>query len=118
MAESLGEYLEGGDAALIAVEVAYATPARQEVIGLRLSEGSVVLDALNASGMDQIFPEIDYEHADLGIFGKATTADAALRDGDRVEIYRPLLADPKEVRRRLAAEGKTMGKKRAPATTG
>lgn len=94
----------------INVEVVYALPERQEVIRLRLPEGSTIQQAVAASGLLQKHPEIDPAASKLGIFGKLSKADTALRDRDRVEIYRPLIADPKEVRKQRAAEGKAMKK--------
>jgi putative ubiquitin-RnfH superfamily antitoxin RatB of RatAB toxin-antitoxin module len=94
----------------INVEVVYALPERQEVIRLRLPEGSTIQQAVAASGLLQKHPEIDPAASKLGIFGKLSKADTALRDRDRVEIYRPLIADPKEVRKHRAAEGKAMKK--------
>ncbi len=96
----------------ITVEVVYATPESQPVIRLELENGTTVADAISQSGLLERFPSIDLSISKLGIYGKACGLDQQLSDHDRVEIYRPLLADPKEVRRRLAAEGKTMGKKR------
>ncbi|MDX1453878.1 MAG: RnfH family protein [Gammaproteobacteria bacterium] len=95
----------------IAVEVAYATPERQEIISLRVAPGTTALQAAELSGIQELFPEIDFASAKFGVFGKLCPPNRELRPADRVEIYRPLKADPKEVRRRLAAEGKTMGKK-------
>lgn len=94
----------------IAVEVVYALPERQELIQLRLPSGSTLQQAVEASGLLQKFPEIDLAKNKVGIFGKLSKTDTVLRDRDRVEIFRPLLADPKEVRRKRAAEGKTMKK--------
>ncbi|NNF51544.1 MAG: RnfH family protein, partial [Gammaproteobacteria bacterium] len=67
-------------------------------------------EAVRLSGIRAEFPEIDLDTAPLGIFGKKVKSDVVLQEGERVEIYRPLKADPREVRRRLAAEGKTMGR--------
>ena len=94
----------------IAVEVIYALPERQELLQLRLPTGSTLRQVVEASGLLQKFPEIDLTKNKVGIFGKLGKPDMVLRDRDRVEIYRPLLADPKEVRRQRAAEGKTMKK--------
>jgi len=93
---------------LIHVEVAYARPERQVVLELEVPEGTTAIDAVRRSGILSIFPEIDLEKQDIGIFGKLVKKDTVLREGDRVEIYRPLIADPKEVRRKRAAEGKRM----------
>jgi len=94
----------------INVEVVYALPARQERVNVRLPSGSTLSQALEVSGLLLKFPEIDPAKNKLGIFGKLCRADRVLRDRDRVEIYRPLLADPKEVRRQRAGEGKAMKK--------
>lgn len=94
----------------IAVEVVYALPQRQELIHLKLPAGSTVQQAVEASGLMQKYPEIDLAKNKLGIFGKLSKLDTQLRDRDRVEIYRPLIADPKEVRKKRADEGKVMKK--------
>lgn len=101
----------------IAVEVVYALPQRQELIRLKLPAGSTVQQAVETSGLMQKYPEIDLAKNKLGIFGKLSKPDAQLRDRDRVEIYRPLIADPKEVRKKRADEGKVM-KKGGGAATG
>jgi len=87
-------------AASISVEVVYALPERQVLRRTLLPEGSTVGDAIEASALTREFPEIDPTL--VGIFGKRVRPDARLRDGDRIEFYRPLRADPKEVRRRRA----------------
>ena len=94
----------------IAVEVVYALPRRQELIRLKLPAGSTVRQAVEASGLLQKYPEIDLARNKLGIFGKLSKLDTQLRDRDRVEVYRPLIADPKEVRKKRAGEGKVMKK--------
>jgi putative ubiquitin-RnfH superfamily antitoxin RatB of RatAB toxin-antitoxin module len=85
------------------VEVVYATPSRQEVIGLTVPPGASVEQAIRESGLLEIFPEIDLARNRVGIFGEIAGLRDPVRDGDRVEIYRPLRADPKEARRRRAA---------------
>jgi putative ubiquitin-RnfH superfamily antitoxin RatB of RatAB toxin-antitoxin module len=85
------------------VEVIYALPLRQEAIALELPAGATVQQALAASGLLAAHPELDLRVVQVGVWGRSTTLDALLEDGDRVEIYRPLQADPKEVRRRRAA---------------
>lgn len=82
------------------VEVAYATPERQEIVPLDVAEGSTALSAARQSGITALFPEIQLDTAAMGIFGKALKNPAShpLRDGDRVEIYRPLKIDPKQAR--------------------
>lgn len=92
------------------VEVAYATPQKQLILELEMDTGSGARAAVKASGIDRHFPEIDLDGCDIGVFGKAVADDYELNDGDRVEIYRPLLADPKEVRRERAARGLKMKK--------
>jgi len=88
------------------VEVVYALPQRQVVRVLSLPAGSRVVDAIRASRLVEEFPEIDSATCALGIFGERVDPDTALRTGDRVEIYRPLQADPRETRRRRAARRK------------
>jgi putative ubiquitin-RnfH superfamily antitoxin RatB of RatAB toxin-antitoxin module len=94
----------------IMVEVAYALPKEQLIIPVRVPAGTTAEDAIKLSGILQKFPEIDLSANKFGIFGKLTKPDTVLRELDRVEIYRPLIADPKEVRRQRAAEGKVMKK--------
>jgi putative ubiquitin-RnfH superfamily antitoxin RatB of RatAB toxin-antitoxin module len=94
----------------INVEVVYAKPERQEIVRISLAEGSTVEQAIAASGLVAKHPEIDLTKNKLGIYAKLARPDTALRDRDRVEIYRPLIADPKEVRKQRAAEGKAMKK--------
>ncbi|MGH8530775.1 MAG: RnfH family protein [Nevskiales bacterium] len=89
---------------LIEVEVAYARPDRQVLVTLELPRGATLLDAVRKSGLLQQFPEIELEQATLGVFGKIKPGSELLNGGDRVEIYRPLVADPKQARRRRAAE--------------
>lgn len=94
----------------IQVEVTYALPERQEIVKLKLPVGSTLQQAVEASGLVARYPQIDPVKGKFGIFGKLARLDAPLRDHDRVEIYRPLIADPKEVRKQRAAEGKVMKK--------
>jgi len=91
--------------ALISVEVAYALADKQKIIALEVPEGTAAEQAVWDSGIASLFPDMDIEAADLGIFGKKIKRDQALKSGDRVEIYRPLIADPKEVRRQRAKQG-------------
>lgn len=94
----------------INIEVVYALPNQQTLLKLAVPTGTTAQDAVRVSGMLEKYPEIDLSKTRLGIFGKLTKPDVVLREQDRVEIYRPLLADPKEVRRRRAEEGKVMKK--------
>jgi len=84
------------------IEVAYALPEEQVLITLDVEQGTTVEQAVKLSGVLEKFPDIDLTKNKLGIFGKSTKGDQVLRDKDRVEIYRPLIADPKESRRKRA----------------
>jgi putative ubiquitin-RnfH superfamily antitoxin RatB of RatAB toxin-antitoxin module len=95
---------------MITVEVVYALPEEQTLLSFSTNAGVSVKDAILQSGILEHYPELDVNNMDVGLFGKRTAMKIALRDKDRVEIYRPLLADPKEIRKRRAAEGKKMGK--------
>jgi len=96
----------------INIEVAYALPEKQIIRSVNVDSGTTIGAAIVLSGIMMDFPELDtvLEESKVGIFGKASTMTTVLQDGDRVEIYRPLIADPKEVRRKRAAEGKKMKK--------
>lgn len=98
---------------LLEVEVVYATPDRQRLIGLRVPLGTTALEAVQRSGILQEFPQIDISKASLGVFsklldgrGSPKAADYVLQPRDRVEIYRPLLIDPMQARLRRAARAK------------
>ena len=95
-------------AELIDVEVAYARLDAQTILKLRVPQGTTLEQAVRESGILERFPDIDLANSQLGVFGKLNKPNAELRSGDRVEIYRPLIADPKEVRKQRAAEGKRM----------
>lgn len=94
----------------IPVEVSYALPEEQIIVKLQVQRGTTLVEAVKRSGILQRFPEIDLQKNKVGIFGKINKQDYVLREGDRVEIYRPLIADPKEIRKQRAAEGKRMKK--------
>lgn len=85
---------------MMRVEVAYARPDKQEIVPVTVPEGTTALEAVKLSGITDIFPEVDPGSNDMGIFGKVIKDPAAheLRDGDRVELYRPLKIDPKQAR--------------------
>jgi putative ubiquitin-RnfH superfamily antitoxin RatB of RatAB toxin-antitoxin module len=83
------------------VEVVYALPDRQVLLALDVEPGTTVCEAIEQSGITQHFPALT-AGGGLGIFGKRVKRDAVLKDGDRIEIYRPLVADPKDTRRRRA----------------
>jgi putative ubiquitin-RnfH superfamily antitoxin RatB of RatAB toxin-antitoxin module len=88
----------------ISIEVAYAPSGRQILRRLTLLEGSSVADAIRASGLPAEFPEIDLARNRIGIYGRLVRPETRLRNRDRVEIYRPLQADPKEARRARVAK--------------
>jgi len=91
----------------IRVEVAYGTPQRQLVLPAEMPAGSTLEEAIERSGIRDEFPGLVVDPAAVGVFGKKMPMNYALRDGDRVEIYRPLIADPREARRlRAQADGK------------
>lgn len=94
----------------LTIEVVYALPAKQPLVTLSLPVGSTLRQAIEASGLLQKYPEIDLAKNKVGVFAKLSKPDALLHDRDRVEIYRPLIADPKEVRKQRAAAGKVMKK--------
>ncbi|OSM94184.1 RnfH family protein [Lonsdalea populi] len=89
------------------VEVVYALPERQFLLALDLNEGVTVEQAINASGLLALRPEIDLNFNKIGIFSRPAQLDEKLQEGDRVEIYRPLIADPKELRRQRAEHSKS-----------
>lgn len=94
----------------ILIEVAYALPQKQLIIPIKIKAGVTAEEAIKISGIMKKFSEIDLTKNQIGIFGKLTQLDHVMRDHDRIEIYRPLIADPKEIRRQRAAEGKVMKK--------
>jgi len=94
----------------VTVEVAYALADEQLIIPIKVEDGTTAEEAIIASGIMTKFPEIDLRINKVGIFGKLTKLDTKLRHLDRVEIYRTLIADPKEVRKQRAADGKIMKK--------
>ena len=101
------------DLDLISVEVAYALPDKQKIVALLVEPGTTAMQAVLRSKIQQEFPEIDPETAKMGLFGQSLGSkgllparEHILQEGDRVEIYRPLIADPKEVRRKRAEKAK------------
>ena len=91
-----------GDQQIIQVEVVLAMPTRQTLVSLELAADSTVADAISKSKLPESFEDFDLNLETVGIFGRKVSADQVLRDGDRVELYRALIADPKEVRRQRA----------------
>jgi len=86
------------------VEVVYALPEQQTVLTVSVPEGATAIEAVQKSGIFNEYPELSKQELTLGIFSKGCDHDYQLKEGERVEIYRPLLADPKEIRKRRAAE--------------
>ena len=99
----------------IDVEVAYALPQKQALLALTVNAGTTVLQAAQQSGVVEQFEGVDLENAKFGIFGKVVSPTQVLNEGDRVEIYRPLIADPKEVRKARAARVKERKAKESSA---
>jgi len=95
----------------IEVEVVYALAGRQELITVAVQAGTTVGEAVEQSGIAGRFPEQDLTACALGIWGRLADSDQVLQDGDRVELYRALNIDPREARRKLAAEGKSIGQR-------
>ena len=94
----------------IEVEFAYALPERQLILKVEVPLGASAIEAVRLSGIEEQFPEIELGKNRLGVFGKLCKPERMLQPGDRVEIYRPLIVDPRAARRALAAAGKSMGK--------
>ncbi|MBI3148609.1 MAG: RnfH family protein [Betaproteobacteria bacterium] len=94
----------------IDVQISFALPAETTLIDLSVAPETTVIEAIQRSGILTRHPEIDLTKNKVGVFGKLLKLDSTLHDRDRIEIYRPLLADPKEIRRQRAAEGKVMRK--------
>lgn len=102
--------------AQLVIEVVYGTPTRQEIINCIIDINSTVEQAILTSGIVEVFPEIDLAINNVGIWNRAAKLTDIVKDLDRIEVYRPLLADPKEVRKRRAEKAKEEG--RADKVTG
>ncbi|KGJ93213.1 RnfH family protein [Colwellia psychrerythraea] len=100
----------------VTIEVVYGVPHKQKILTLILAAGSTVEQAILASGVIDLFPEIDLKVNKVGIWNKAAKLSEVVNDLDRIEVYRPLIADPKDVRKRRAEKAKLEG--RADKTTG
>jgi putative ubiquitin-RnfH superfamily antitoxin RatB of RatAB toxin-antitoxin module len=87
------------------IGIAYALPQRQAWFDIEVPDGATIKDAIERSGVLKQFPEINLEQQKVGVFGKISKLDAVLNDGDRVEIYRPIICDPKTVPRKAKAAG-------------
>ncbi|MGK0298298.1 MAG: putative ubiquitin-RnfH superfamily antitoxin RatB of RatAB toxin-antitoxin module [Gammaproteobacteria bacterium] len=91
---------------MINVDIAYATEKYVELISVKVNRGASVMEAIHQSGIMQLYPEADIKIGNIGIYSKICSEDTQLTDGDRIEIYRPLKADPKEARRKRATRQK------------
>ena len=89
---------------MLEIEIVYGLADRQVLKNMTVAEGITVREAALQSGLEVEFPELDLQQAPLGIFGKVVKDETVLRDGDRIEVYRPLLIDPKEARRKRAGQ--------------
>lgn len=90
----------------ITVEVCYALPEKQTLLSLEVEASATIEQVIRQSGIIELYPEIDLTHNKVGIFSKLAKLTDILHDGDRIEIYRPLIADPKEVRKQRAEKNK------------
>ena len=89
---------------MLEIEIVYGLADRQVLKSMTVAEGTTVREAALQSGLEVEFLELDLQQAPLGIFGKVVKDETVLRDGDRIEVYRPLLIDPKEARRKRAGQ--------------
>ncbi|ORT50543.1 hypothetical protein ST37_11855 [Vibrio sp. qd031] len=96
---------------MIHVEVVYALPTEQKIFSLVVNNASTVEEIINQSGVLSSYPEIDLKINKVGVFSRNVKLNATVRDKDRIEIYRPLLADPKEIRRKRAEQAKQASEK-------
>lgn len=94
----------------ILVEVAYALPEEQTLLAFEVDKGATAQEVIDQSGILEKYPELDLEKQKVGLFSKIIKLDYQVREKDRIEIYRPLIADPKEVRKKRAEEGKKLKK--------
>ncbi|MCR9942978.1 RnfH family protein [Vibrio owensii] len=94
---------------MIHVEVVYALPHEQRVFNLVVNNQATVEEIIRQSGVLELYPEIDLKKNKVGVYSRNVRLDATVRDKDRIEIYRPLLADPKEIRRKRAEQAKVAG---------
>ncbi|HFC8457381.1 TPA: RnfH family protein [Neisseria subflava] len=89
---------------MLEIEIVYGLADRQVLKNMTVTEGTTIREAALKSGLEVEFPGLDLQQAPLGIFGKVVKDETVLRDGDRIEVYRPLLIDPKEARRKRAGQ--------------
>ncbi|PMH37532.1 RnfH family protein [Vibrio sp. 10N.286.49.B3] len=91
---------------MIHVDVVYPLPTEQRVLNLVVNKAMTIEEIIVKSGVLELYPEIDLKVNKVGVFSRNVKLDATVRDKDRIEIYRPLLADPKEIRRKRAEQAK------------
>ena len=95
-------------AEMLRIELVYATRQQQELVELVVEVGRTIGQVIATSGLYQLFPDQGLESADVGVWGRPVDRSQCVRDGDRIEIYRSLLMNPREARRLLAEQGRTM----------
>lgn len=94
----------------LSIELVYGLPQRQTLISLMVAEGTMVEHAIKQSGILNIYPDIDLAINKVGIWNRSCRLNDVLKEGDRIEIYRPLIADPKEIRKLRAQRAKDEGR--------
>lgn len=99
---------------MMQVEVAYGTPDEQVLLTVVLLDGKCTRDAIAASGLLERYPHLTLTSLDIGIFGQRVSLDAPVSDGDRIEVYRPLMVDPKQARRTRAGDGPNRSTRKKP----
>jgi len=107
---------DSGDVEKITIEVVYGVPHKQKILTVLVDDSSTVEQGIIASGVIELFPEIDLTVNKVGVWNRVVKLTEILNDLDRIEVYRPLIADPKDVRKRRAEKAKLEG--RADKTTG
>jgi hypothetical protein len=116
MADTLSSVKTERNTDLLHIEVVYGVPEKQKILAITVPKKTTIKQAIIESGIMTLFDDIDLTKNKVGIWNKVAKLDDILEDGDRIEIYRPLLADPKEVRKRRAEKAKLEG--RADKVTG
>lgn len=100
------------DPETLRVEVVYALPERQELLTIEVEDGTTVQQAIEKSLLSEQFPDRNFDRCQVGIWGHIVDREQPVRHGDRVEVYRELLIDPRDARRTLATSGRTMGRRK------
>lgn len=96
------------------VEVAYGTPDEQVLLTVVLLDGRCARDAVAASGLLERYPHLTLDSLEVGVFGQRVNLDSPVSEGDRIEVYRPLMVDPKQARRTRAGDGPSRSKRKKP----